>query len=303
MYRFLFSSKWLGYLLVAVLFAIACLGLGLWQMARKAEVDAAAHKVANNYSAAPLNYQQAKGQFENLDLAKEWTPVSLTGVYDLDGQRIVRNRPLNGQPGYEVVIPLKLSNGDAVVIDRGWLPIGDKDPGRPDSIPAPPSGTVTVLARLRPGEVKLQRGAPEGQLASIELKDYAQQLNYPLLTGAYAAMYQESPAATVTPAALSVPAFDNGTNFSYALQWFAFGVLFLVGYGYVVRQQVKMDRLEIDEETSAAQQLGRSSAFQTARKSAPKTSRKRSAEDEEDAILDAQGFTGGLPAHQETARD
>lgn len=303
MYRFLFSSKWLGYLLVAVLFAIACLGLGLWQMARKAEVDAAAHKVANNYSATPLDYGQAKNQFQNLDLAKEWSPVTLTGVYDVAGQRIVRNRPLNGQPGYEVVIPLKLSNGDAVVIDRGWLPIGDKDPGRPDSIPAPPSGTVTVLARLRPGEIKLQRGAPEGQLASIELNDYAQQLNYPLMTGAYAAMYQETPAAPVNPAALSVPAFDNGTNFSYALQWFAFGVLFLVGYGYVVRQQVKMDRLEVDDQTTAAEQLGRSSAFQARKTPVPTTRRKPSAEDEEDAILDAQGFTGGLAPHQEPSRD
>ncbi|WP_394940857.1 SURF1 family protein [Psychromicrobium sp. YIM B11713] len=299
MFRFLFSRKWLGYLLVAVIFAIACLGLGLWQLSRKAEVDAAAHKVTSNYSAKPLEYAEAKAQFASLDLSKEWTPVSLTGVYDVAGQRIVRNRPLNGQPGYDVVIPLRLTNGDAVVIDRGWLPIGDKDPGRPDSVPAPPSGTVTVLARLRPGEIKLQRGAPEGQLASIELKDYAQQLNYPLMTGAYGVMFQETPSVSPVPAALSVPEFDDGTNLSYALQWFAFGLLFLVGYGYVVRQQVKLDRLELDEEALAEQQLGRSSAFQARRKTAATTQRKPTAEDEEDALLDAQGFQGGQAARQE----
>ncbi|NYE94212.1 cytochrome oxidase assembly protein ShyY1 [Psychromicrobium silvestre] len=303
MYKFIFSRKWLTYLLVAIIFAIACLGLGLWQLSRKAEVDAAENKVTNNYSASPLSYDQAAAQFGSLDPAKEWTPVSLTGVYDLSGQRVVRNRPLNGQPGYEVVIPLKLSNGDSVVIDRGWLPIGDKDPGHPDSIPAPPSGTVTVLARLRPGEIKLQRGAPAGQLASIDLPDYAAQLGYPLKTGAYAAMYQETPAPATTPAPLAVPSFDNGTNLSYALQWFAFGVLFLIGYGYVVRQQAKIDRLDAEEGLSELDSLGRSSAFQQRGKSRPSGRRKPSAEDVEDALLDAQGFQGGLPAAKESVRD
>lgn len=37
MYRFLFSSKWLGYFVLAVIFATACVFLGRWQMDRRAE--------------------------------------------------------------------------------------------------------------------------------------------------------------------------------------------------------------------------------------------------------------------------
>ena len=99
--------------------------------------------------------------------------MELQGSYDVDGQRIVRNRPLNGQPGYEVVVPFRLVSGETVVIDRGWLPIGNNNPGRPDSVPAPPQGTMTVVVRLKPAEPALQRGAPDGQLASIDLPAYS----------------------------------------------------------------------------------------------------------------------------------
>ena len=106
--------------------------------------------------------------------------MELRGSYDVAGQRIVRNRPLNGQPGYEVVVPFKLVSGETVVIDRGWLPIGNNNPGRPDSVPAPPSGQITAVVRLKHGEPALQRGAPDGQLASIDLPAYSAQLGYPL---------------------------------------------------------------------------------------------------------------------------
>src|SRR6476620_1549039 len=185
MYRFLFSSKWLGYLLLAAIFAAGCVFLGRWQMDRRAETLTEIQRVTSNYSATPISFADARDNFRQLDPDREWAQVELRGSYDITGQRIVRNRPLNGQPGYEVVVPFRLVSGETVVIDRGWLPIGNNNPGRPDSVPAPPSGDVTVVARLKPAEPALQRGAPEGQLASIDLTAYSKQLGYPLLTGAY----------------------------------------------------------------------------------------------------------------------
>lgn len=295
-YKFLFTGKWMGYLLLAAIFASVCVGLGFWQMSRRTEVLADIAKINNNYSAPPLNYQQARPQLEKLDPGKEWSQVSLTGTYDIAGQRVVRNRPLNGQPGYEVVVPLKLADGESVIIDRGWLPIGDKEGGRPDSIPEPVSGEVTVVARLRPAEPKLQRGAPSGQLASIDLTDYAKQLGYPVLTGAYGQIASESPAAATNPAAFPMPSVDEGPHLSYEMQWFAFAVLFFVGYGYAARQQALGD-LYAREDAEAEDQeeiYGRGSAFQPRRKAPPRAKNRRgkraTAEEEEDALLDAQGF-------------
>src|SRR5579859_7390504 len=195
MYRFLFSRQWLTYLGLAILFAVACVLLSRWQMSRLAETLAVIDLVNRNYDAAPVPFAQAVGQFEHLESDHEWQQVSLHGTYQVADTRVVRNRPLNGQPGYEVVVPFRLDSGQTVIVDRGWLPIGDQQQGRPDSVPAPPGGEATVVVRLRPSEPNLDRGAPAGQLASIDLSTYAAQVHYPILTGAYGIMANESPAA------------------------------------------------------------------------------------------------------------
>ncbi|OFI38043.1 cytochrome oxidase biogenesis protein Surf1, facilitates heme A insertion [Arthrobacter sp. SW1] len=289
MYRFLFSSKWLGYFVLALIFATACVFLGRWQMDRRAETLAEINRVVSNYSAAPIPFSDARSQFESLDPAKEWTQVELRGEYDPAGQRVVRNRPLNGQPGYEVVVPFRLSSGEAVVVDRGWLPIGNKTPGRPDSIPAPPAGEVTVVVRLKPGEAKLDRGAVEGQLASIDLPAFAKELPYPIFTGAYGQLASETPPAAAMPVAFPKPSTEEGTHLSYSLQWFAFGVLMFVGFGYAARQQARNARIdaEDDDDDFGAAARVKAARVKAARK---RPSKRRTSEEEEDAILDAQGF-------------
>ncbi len=297
MYRFLFSSKWMGYLLLAAIFAGACVFLGRWQMDRRAETLAEINRVLTNYSATPISFDQAREDFSGLDPAKEWTQVELQGSYDVEGQRIVRNRPLNGQPGYEVVVPFKLESGETVVIDRGWLPIGNKNPGSPDSIPAPPSGPVTAIVRLKHSEPRLDRGAPDGQLASIDLPTYAGQLGYPLLTGAYGQLASESPAPADVPFPFPKPATEEGTHLSYSLQWFAFGVLMFVGFGYAARQQARNAAIDAEDDTEDEDGPRDSgspvhSAAAAARRRAPVARKRKHAtsEEEEDALLDAQGY-------------
>ncbi len=294
MYRFLFSSKWLGYLLLAAIFATACVFLGRWQMDRRAETLAEINRVVSNYSAAPIPFAEARNEFTRMDPEKEWTQVELKGRYDAEGQRVVRNRTLNGQPGYEVVVPFKLDTGETVVIDRGWLPIGNNTPGRPDSVPQPPSGEVTAVVRLKPGEPQLQRGAPDGQLASIDLPAYSSELGYPLLAGAYGLLTSETPPVADMPAAFPMPATEEGTHLSYSLQWFAFGVLMFVGFGYAARQQARNAAIDA-QDALEAEEAGLEPMYSTAAAARRRTPPRRrngkpTAEEEEDAILDAQGF-------------
>jgi cytochrome oxidase assembly protein ShyY1 len=284
MYRFLFSSKWLGYLLLAAIFASACVFLGRWQMDRRAETLAEINRVVTNYSAAPIPFADAREQFNNLDPAMEWTQVELRGTYLVEGQRVVRNRPLNGQPGYEVVVPFRLASGETVVVDRGWLPIGNKNPGAPDSVPEPPAGDVTAVVRLKHPEPELQRGAPEGQLASIDLAAYSAQLGYPLLTGAYGQLASETPPAAEMPFPFPKPSTEEGTHLSYSLQWFAFGVLMFVGFGYAARQQARNAAIDAEDDDESPEGASHR------RPSPPRKRKKATAEEEEDALLDAQGY-------------
>jgi cytochrome oxidase assembly protein ShyY1 len=302
-YRFLFSRQWLTYLGLAILFAVACVFLSRWQMSRLAETQAVIDLVNRNYNAAPVPFSQVSDQFKQLGSDHEWQQVSLHGAYDVADTRVVRNRPLNGQPGYEVVVPLRLDSGQTVIVDRGWLPIGNKEQGKPDTVPAPPAGDVTVVVRLLPSEASLNRGAPAGQLAEINLPTYASQLHYPIQTGAYGLMASESPAAATTPTALPMPQPDDGTHLSYALQWLAFGVLMFIGFGYAARQHARNKAIdaaaEAAEAASTAQEEGRDhaeaqrvadAAAARAARFVPKKRRRPTAEEEEDAILDAQGY-------------
>lgn len=294
-YKFLFSSRWIGYFAMALVFALACVALGNWQMNRRNAVVENISKIQQNYAGTVVEYKDASGNFDALDPAMEWTRVRMNGTYQTADERVVRNRPLNGAPGYEVLVPLKLENGDTIVVDRGWLPIGYNEAGHPDDVPQPEPGVVEVIARLKPVEPKLDRGAPEGQLASIDLHEYAAQLRYPIKTGAYVQLAVESPAAAANPTPFPAPSIDEGSHLSYALQWIAFGILAFVGFGYAARMQRRnndYDALEAAESGVPVEELyGRGSAFHPRKHTKiRKPGAKPTAEEAEDAALDAQGF-------------
>lgn len=268
---YLASPRWFGWFALVMVLAAACTALGLWQLDRRDQAAATVSTVQANYDREPIAYDPSL--FDTFEESREWMPVEMTGTYDSANQRIVRNRPLNGRPGYEVLVPLRLQDGTAVVINRGWLPIGNREAGHPDEVPPAPEGEVTVTARIRPGEPVLNRSAPEGQLASIDLAGYGAQLDYPLHAAAYGLLASESPAPATTPVAPAKPAIDLGPHLSYSMQWFAFGVLLFVGFGYAVRQQYRLDH---EEELDAPAPV--------------RTRRRPSSEEEEDAILDARGL-------------
>ncbi len=293
MYRFLASSRWIGWLLLVAVFAAACVSLGNWQADRRQQVLTGIERVNKNYFAAPLTGQAALDYFQALPEDKIWSTVELTGSYLNDDSRIVRNRIKAGSPGYEVLVPFKTTDGQVVVIDRGFLPIGNQESGHPDSIPAPPTGEVTLKARLKPGEIRLDRGAPEGQLATIQLEDYQNALGYPIAQGSYGIMYEESPAPELAPQPLDAPDMDEGPHLSYEIQWYIFGVLAFVGFWYAARAQKKINAEEAAE-LEEARALGYEEPVHTVRKvriKGPKQHRRDgSLTDEaiEDALLDGQ---------------
>jgi cytochrome oxidase assembly protein ShyY1 len=273
-WRFAFSRRWLGYLALTVVFAVACVGLSQWQWARNAEANGAIERVEHNYDRAPAELREVLGSRDAFDREDEWTPVRVTGTYLLDEQLLVRNRPLSGNPGFEVLTPLLLEDGSVFVIDRGWLPTGS-DQDLPDEIPDPPSGAVTVVAHLKPGEPSIPgRSAPEGQIATVQLEDIAGRLDRPVYTGAYGLLASEDPAPAVAPRPAERPDADPGPHLSYALQWVMFGVLAFVALVWAVRQEYRVRNADDPQERKRAEQRAQRAAA------------RRTDDEEEDAILD-----------------
>ena len=238
-YSFLRSATWLGWFALTCVAAALCLYLAQWQMSRNDHLVAENAKITENYDAAAYNSGTGLPLFEDYDDSRTWHPVQLRGSYLVQDTVLVRNRPHDGRVGYDVLVPFRTTEGTVVAVDRGWIPTDDSANGMPSTVPAPPSGTVTVTARLRPSEGALDRGAPDGQVASIDLRDLSSRWGGDLATGGYGELVSEDPAAAATPQAPERPEVSYGPHLSYSLQWYAFAVLVFVAYGYSARQHVK----------------------------------------------------------------
>lgn len=259
-WRFVLNRRWAGYLGITLLFALACVALSQWQWGRLEEVKAENAKVASNWDAAPQPLAEVLTNRTDWDDADKWTPVELRGSYLVDDQVLVRNRPLNGQPGFDVLTPLLLENGSVFVVDRGWVPTGSNQ-DYPDVVPAPPAGEVSVIARLKAGEPTLpNRSAPEGQVATVHLPTIAESTDAPTYVNAYGLLDRETPAVADRPVPAPKPPEDEGPHLSYALQWIAFGLMAFLGLGWAVRTEYRIANAEHPAEQRRAAQRERKRA-------------------------------------------
>ena len=271
-WSFVFSIRWARYVALALLFALACGLLSWWQISRREEKVLENTRVEQNYDADPVTLDSLLPALDSYDPDNEWRPVTVEGTYE--EQMLVRNRPLGGRAGFEVLAPLRLADGSIFVVDRGWLPIGD-DTDAPASVPDAPSGTVTVTARLKPGEPELPGGtSAAGVLASIRLPEVARILDAPVFTGAYGLVESESPAVSDMPLPRAKPEPDEGPHLSYAFQWVIFAIIGFAGLGLAIRQEYRYLNAEDPEEKERAARRER------------KRLAKRTDDDIEDEILE-----------------
>ena len=211
---------WLRMGLLVVLLSVACVGLGRWQWGRHEGKVARAHQidVAYDAPAVPLS-QLLADPGAPLRASDDWRPVRERGTYLPTGAVVVRNRPnANGEYGYEVVVPFRIDGGPVLLVDRGWIPNGSTG-ARPDAVPSPPAGEVTIVARLRPTEPPGTDTAPPGQTEHIDVPSLTRLLPPPRVTGAYGVLASEAPAPPTAPALAPRPDEDLGPHLAYAIQW------------------------------------------------------------------------------------
>ena len=244
MWRLALTRRWLGMLAFTALFAVGCWGLSQWQFARRAEAQAAIRMLNANYDQSPVPLSALVPTTGSYSAGEKWRPVTITGEYWAGGIVYVRNRPTELGIGFEQLVPLTTTDGTTFIVDRGWV-AANGDNSLPVHPPAIPAGTVTVVARLIPGEEPIAgRSAPAGQIATIDLaalngRDGG---NGPerVVTGWYGKLVSESPSApTGTP--WQRPVLDEGPHLSYALQWWVFALMGFIGYGWALRKEARGD--------------------------------------------------------------
>ncbi|MBA3282172.1 MAG: SURF1 family protein [Acidimicrobiia bacterium] len=254
-YRFALRPKWIvSHLFVAAL-VVAMMAACSWQLSRLQEKKDRNAKVAARTGepvvgvgtiVEPGSYDRAEGV--------EFRRVTATGTYQADQEVLVRSRSRDGAPGSWVLTPLELSDGAAVIVNRGWIP----NSGQLQSVPeryAASSGEVTVTGLVRRTETRGRFGPrdPESgvldNLARADIARLDRQVPQDLLP-VYVQLERQRPATRgAAPSAVPIPALDEGPHLSYAVQWAIFTTVALVGYPLILRRRARdIEKEAVDED-------------------------------------------------------
>lgn len=194
-------------------------------------------QVAENYD-SPVVSLTDLASIDRFDEKHEWRRVTITGHYLVDAEVLVRNRPLNGQAGFLQVVPFQLESGEIVAIERGWLAV-TSDYAAPENRPLPSAELQTVVGHLRPAEPTLNREAPSGQIATINIAALVDETKIagPVFQKFYLRMQTESQAMVQNPISLGRPQLTEGNHLSYALQWILFALMAAGALIWAIRKE------------------------------------------------------------------
>ncbi|MBL7260366.1 SURF1 family cytochrome oxidase biogenesis protein [Paractinoplanes lichenicola] len=248
MYRFLLSPRWLAAAALAVAAALVMVMLGNWQLRRYEERSAINDRIdaADSVAAVPLTSVLTRpatagvaGAAPGKDLA--WTKVTVSGRYDPAHEIQARGRTVDGDVGFEIVTPLVLADGTAVLVDRGWVPAPAGGALAAPEVPPAPSGPVTVVGQVhlsesRPAAIEQRNGRLDTR--RISLPRLAPEMPYPVY-GAYVLLTTQTPAADTAFTRIPIDHEDSWQNGGYAVQWWLFALMALAAYGYYARKEAK----------------------------------------------------------------
>ena len=134
------------------------IGLGTWQVQRlhwkRSVIAARAARLAE----PPLKVTAAVLEGE----AAVFRRAGATGEFLHDKEMLVLNRVRHGQPGFDVVTPLRLAGGGHILVNRGWVPRARAAP--PTRPAGQVRGPVALTGILRAG-VKTSRWVPDNDPA------------------------------------------------------------------------------------------------------------------------------------------
>jgi cytochrome oxidase assembly protein ShyY1 len=221
---------------VAAVVTVTCIGLGFWQLQRLSDrrTRNAAIERERSHDPVPITAVASSGE------AEPYTPVRATGSFDTEHEVLVYGRTLDGEPGHLVVTPLVLDD-DAILVIRGWVPFGDTTVPVADA--APPSGELTIIGFLVPDEGDGST-VPDGNgvVGRVDVEGIGSTLPYPVLPLPIQLTEQTPPQPSELPIPLPPEELSEGPHLSYAIQWFSFAAIAVVGAVILLRRERRSPR-------------------------------------------------------------
>lgn len=213
----------------ALLVAGVCVRLGIWQL------DRLHQRRAQN---AVVAAARARPELEILEDPR--LPIDslrdrrlhARGAYDYARERLWHGRSYEGIPGVDFVTPLRLPDGTAVLVDRGWAPS--------------PDGYHVDQRAYREGDsakvVGLGMAAPRGRgdVDPMALRDSVPYRLLPVVLQQLppsTALHRPPPSSSAGLTRSPPPELSDGPHLSYVVQWFSFAAIIVVGSLALMRQR------------------------------------------------------------------
>ena len=222
-------------------------GLGQWQLERAAWkqglVDA--HEASMHLAPVDLGWLLDSGNLA------AFRPVAVRGQYDLAHQLLLDNRTYRGNAGYHVLTPLRLPDGESVVlVNRGWVPAGLDRTVLPE-LQGPAGSVVVEAVTSLPPEKLFRLGDAEESHAGwpkvvqqLDMAQLGQLLETRLLpvillldeSSEHGFVREWQPVYGVTP----------DKHRAYAMQWFTLALVLLLIYIGVNTKRISVKSLRED---------------------------------------------------------
>ncbi|MAT41786.1 MAG: hypothetical protein CL609_05550 [Anaerolineaceae bacterium] len=235
----LLTFKWILTTILVLIGVGVMVRLGIWQLDRlKWRQSFNEHYLAQiNAPAVDLNIDVQDSNLVDM----EYREILVNGVYDFKNEVYLQNQVYDGLPGYHVLTPLIINNGEsAVIVNRGWIPL---DFSESEIKEFQPQGNVSISGVIRLGLVDTTFKNGLGTLEDdgtirywkyINLEKLSEQIPYKIES-----IYIEKTANENER--YPVPAFKEieitqGPHLGYAIQWFFFAALLGGGYPAFIRK-------------------------------------------------------------------
>jgi cytochrome oxidase assembly protein ShyY1 len=244
----LLERRWVAGHLLALFMAVLFIGLGVWQLARNDEK----HRLSAQAKAA-----YAKPAPDLVSLAantRDGTRVETRGTFDGAHEAVLRNQVRNEHIGVDVLTPLRLADGTAVLVDRGWVRASAQGGLTTDP---PPRGTAVIHGLLHSSN-KLSADdsvdrLPDGRIAvpRVDLDAIGRTLPYTVKPVWIEAQSISPKPVGDAPQLPEPPAPDSVNHMQYAIEWFAFALIPIIGWPIALRRFLRQRKADTSASTAS----------------------------------------------------
>lgn len=232
--RRLFTPRWVLVHVSVVSLTAFMVFLGFWQLDRLEQRRERNAAIETNTRSEPVPATAAMGVKQN-----EWRRVRLSGTYINDKTVIVINRSQDGVAGDNIAVPFRTESNGIFLVNRGFVPLTVSSRTSPDQ-------PLELVGYVRLTQDRRTLGAIDANV--VGTKEF-QRFDLPRIktatgldmnTGYFVQLIEESPSpGTGFPTPVPLPEVDEGSHFSYAMQWFFFSSVAFVAWIAVIRRRLR----------------------------------------------------------------